>query len=107
MPADVPALENGDAGAKPRGFQRHREPGNPRADHGDINIQIERKARAVRHRCGILPVRRAGEALAHIVFLRTDLVFVTFYWRTVLANSGSKRTSPTSDSNVKLLEEVS
>jgi hypothetical protein len=77
IPADVPALENGDAGAKPRGLQRHREPGNPRPDHGDINIQIERKARAVRHRCGILSVGCAGEALVHIVFLRADLVFVT------------------------------
>src|SRR6266481_3046152 len=94
VPADVPTLENGDAGTKPRGLQRHRQPGNPRPDHGDINIQIERKARAVRHRCGILSVGCAGEALAHIVFLRTDLVFVTFYWRTVLANFGSKRTSP-------------
>ncbi len=94
VPADVPTLENGDAGTKPRGLQRHRQPGNPRPDHGDINIQIERKAQAVRHRCGILSVGRACEGLAHIVFLRADPVLVTFCSRTVLANFASKRTSP-------------
>src|SRR6266436_6210098 len=78
VPADVPALENGDAGAKPRGLQRHRQPGKPRPDHGDINIQVERKARAVRRCCGVLSDGRADEALAHIVFLRAVLVLVTF-----------------------------
>ena len=94
VPADVPAFENRDAGPKPRGLQRHRQPGKPRPDHGDINIQIERKARAVRHRCGIPSVGRACVGLTHIVFLRADPVLVTFYRRTVLANFGFKRTSP-------------
>ena len=41
VPADVPPFEHGDAGAEPRGLQRHREPGKPRADHADVDIQIE------------------------------------------------------------------
>ena len=48
-PADVPALQNGDAGAEARGLQRHREPGKPRADHADVDIQIEGKAQPLRH----------------------------------------------------------
>src|SRR6266404_3613799 len=67
VPADVPAFENGDAGAQPRGLQRRREAGKPRPDHADIDIQIERKPRALSHRRGVRSVGRACGSLAHIV----------------------------------------
>ena len=77
VPADVAALKHGDAGAEPCGLQRHCEAGQPRPDHADIDIQIERKPRARRRLGGIGPVGRACESFVHIVFLRTDRALVT------------------------------
>jgi len=77
VPADVAAFENGDAGAKPCGLQRHREAGKPGADDADIDIQIERKPQALSDRSGVRSVGRACGSLAHIVFLRTHLAIVT------------------------------
>ena len=79
VPADVPPLENGDAGAEARGLQRHREPGKPRTDHADVDIQIEWEAHPLRHAGGIMSVGRARGRFAHIVFLRTCRALVTPY----------------------------
>ena len=43
IPADVPAFEHGDAGAHPRRFPRHRQPGKPGPDDADIDVEIERQ----------------------------------------------------------------
>ena len=77
VPADMPAFEHRDAGAEPRGLQRHRQAGKPRADHADVDIQIERQPRAFAHRRGVGSVGRACGSLAHVVFLRTDQALVT------------------------------
>src|SRR6185312_5436228 len=80
-PADLPPFENGDAGAETRGLQCHREPGEPRADHADVDIQIEGKAQPLRHAGGILSVGRVRGGFAHPVFLRTCRALVTLYDR--------------------------
>ena len=64
---DVPAFQNGDAGANPCGLPRHREPGKPCPDNGNIDIQIERKPAAVRYRRGVRSPAGTCESLAHIV----------------------------------------
>ena len=76
VPADVAALEHGDAGAKPRGLQRHSEAGKPGPDHANIDIEVERKPRT--KRCVL--DRAAGatcESFRHGVFLRTAAALVT------------------------------
>ena len=37
----MPAFENRDAGAKPRGLQRDGEAGKPGADDADIDVEVE------------------------------------------------------------------
>lgn len=46
IPADMAALEHGDAGAKTRGFPCHRQSGKSGADHANIDIEVERQAGA-------------------------------------------------------------
>ena len=84
IPADVPAFENGDAGAQPCCLQRHRQAGKACAYDGDVDIQIERKPRTLLHRGGIRSAGRACGSLAHIVFLRTDRALVTLSSRASL-----------------------
>ena len=59
VPADVAAFEHGDARAKPRGLQRHGKAGETGTDHGNVDIQIERKPQTVRE-VGILRLHRLG-----------------------------------------------
>ena len=56
IPADMAAFQHRDAGAKPRGLQRHRQPGKPRPDHADIDIEVERQPRAKRQRLVVWPL---------------------------------------------------
>ena len=72
----MPAFEHGDAGAEARGLQRHRQAGKPRADHADVDIEVERQARAKR-RVVVGAVGRTCESLGHVVFLRTAAALVT------------------------------
>ena len=50
IPADVPAFEHRNAGAETCGFQRDRQAGKPRANHADVDIEIERQALALLQR---------------------------------------------------------
>src|ERR1019366_3646980 len=76
-PADVPAFEHGDAGAEAGGLQSDRQAGKACADEADVDIQIERKTRALARRPGVRSAGRACINLAHIVFLRADPALVT------------------------------
>ena len=71
IPADVPAFEHGDAGAEPRGLQRHRQPGKPRADHGDVDIQIEGKPRS-------FAAGRRQISWSHLRPQRSDVALISF-----------------------------
>ena len=79
VPADVPAFQHGDTGAKARGLQRHGEAGKAGPDHADIDVEIERQTRAKR-RIVVRTVGRTCESLCHGVFLRTAAALVTLSW---------------------------
>jgi hypothetical protein len=72
----MPAFEHGDAGAEARRLQRYRETGKARPDHADIDIEVERQARA-KGRLVVGAVGRTCESLGHVVFLRTAAALVT------------------------------
>ena len=40
-PADMASFQHGNAGAESCGFQRYRQPGEARADNGDVDIKVE------------------------------------------------------------------
>ena len=72
----MPAFEHGDAGAEARRLQRHRQAGKAGADDADIDVQVERQARA-KGRVVVGAVGRTCESLSHGVFLRTAAALVT------------------------------
>ena len=81
IPADMAALEHGDAGPEPCRFARHGEAGKAGADHADIDIEIEGQPRALQQRlggrCGVMSIGRACGRLAHCFYLRTVPALVT------------------------------
>jgi len=81
IPADVPAFEHRNAGAEARGFQRDRQAGKPRANHADVDIEIERKALALLQRRDVGLMGCAGSLAHGFCFLRTDRVLVTLVRR--------------------------
>ena len=76
VPADIPAFEHGDAGAEAGRLQRHRKAGKTGADDADIDVQVERQARA-KGRVVVGAVGRTCESLSHGVFLRIAAALVT------------------------------
>ena len=67
IPADMPTFKDRHAGAELCRLERDRQPGKAGADHGDIDIQIERQPQALRRGCGIASDDPACRTLAHIV----------------------------------------
>ena len=64
-------------GAKARCLQCNRQAGEPCAHDADVDVQIERKPRALARRSFVRSAGRACRNFAHIVFLRIDLALVT------------------------------